>query len=51
MEILQELLQYLPEIIAFIVGIFIPKDKVPILKNILNKTSEAIEQDNEADNT
>ena len=51
MEILTELFQYLPEIIAFIVGIFIPKDKVPVLKNILSKTNDAIEQDNEADNS
>lgn len=41
------LIEHGPTAIAFIIGMFIPADKMPILKNFLNKTNENIEEKDE----
>jgi len=45
LDIMALLIEHGPAALAFIIGLFIPADKLPILKGFLNKTSENIESE------
>lgn len=45
LDLMAMLMEHGPAALAFLIGLFIPADKLPILKNFLNKTSENIESE------
>ena len=47
-DLLAMLLQYGPYVLAVIAGIFIPQEKMPLLKNFIKKTDEELNKEEDA---
>jgi hypothetical protein len=44
LDLMAMLMEHGPTALAFLIGLFVPADKLPILKNFLGKTSDKIEE-------
>jgi len=49
LDLIALLIEHGPTLIGFLVGLFIPADKLPILKDFLNKTSSSLDEDKESE--